>query len=149
MFGRLNLMRDGAQADGVVLESTYKHSRISGPGELSAGATIWQLKLRVQFEDGTTTEVERKVKDDDYGGAIFNEDGTSFPSEGDTVPMRYDPKDRAKIEIDVATIKAKRQEAFAKEEDMVDHVTDLQAAHKRGEISDEEFMKQAERELGL
>jgi hypothetical protein len=149
VFGRLNLMRDGAQVDGVVLESTFKHSRITGPGELSLPARIYQLKLQVQFEDGTTTEVELKLKDDDYGGHLVNEDGSPFPSEGDIVPMRYDPKDRSRVEIDIAAIKAKRQEDFAKEAAQVDRLTDLQAAKKRGEISDEEFTREAERELGL
>ena len=149
MFGRLNLMRDGAQVDGVVLESTFKHSRISGPGELSVGARIWRLKLHVQFEDGTTTEVERKVNEDDYGGAISSEDGRPFPSEGDIVPMRYDPKDHSRVEIDVAAIKAKRQEESAEEGARVDRLTDLQGAQKRGEISQEEFTKEAERLLDL
>ena len=142
-------MRDGAQVDGVVLESTFKHSRITGPGELALPARIWRLKLRIQFEDGTTTEVERKVKDDDYGGALFNEDGSPFPSEGDIVPMRYDPKDRSNVEIDVAAIKAKRQEKMEKEGAQVDRLTELQTAHKRGEISQEEFTKEAERLLDL
>src|SRR5215208_3082705 len=118
-------MRDGAQADGVVQESTFKHSRISGPGELSVGARIWQLKVQVQFEDGTTAELERKVNEDDYGGAIFGEDGRPFPSEGDIVPMRYDPKDHSRVEIDIAAIKAKRQQQAADEGARVDRITDL------------------------
>ena len=144
MLGRLNLMRDGAKADGVVLESTYKHSRVTGPGELSLPARIWLLKLRVQFEDGTTTEVERKVKETDYGGSIHNEDGSPFPSEGDTVPMRYDPKDRSHIEIDVAAIKARREEKSAEEGARVDRLSDLQGARTRGEISQEEFMNETQ-----
>jgi hypothetical protein len=142
-------MRDGAKADGVVLESTFKHSRVTGPGPHALPARIWRLELQVQFEDGTTTEVERKLKETDIGGTLFNEDGSPFPSEGDIVPMRYDPKDRSKIEIDVAAVKARRQEKMEREGAQVDRLTDLQAARKRGEISDEEFMKQAERELDL
>jgi hypothetical protein len=142
-------MRDGAKAEAVVLESTFKHSRITGPSPLSLPARIWGLKLRVQFEDGTTTEVERKLKETDYGGTLFNEDGSPFPSEGDIVPMRYDPKDRSNVEIDVAAITAKRQEKMEKEGATVDRLTELQAARKRGEISDEEFTKEAERELDL
>jgi hypothetical protein len=149
VFGRLNLMRDGAQVDGVVLESTFKHSRITGPGPHALPARIWRLKLRVQFEDGTTTEVERKLKDTDYGGTLVNEDGSPFPSEGDIVPMRYDPKDRSNVEIDVAAIKAKRQEKMEKEGAQVDRLTELQGARKRGEISQEEFTKEAERLLDL
>ena len=125
MFGRLNLMRDGAQVDGVVVESTFKPSRITGPGEHALPARIWRLKLQVQFEDGTTTEVERKVDDDDYGGTLVHRNGRTFPSEGDPVPMRYDPKDRSKIEIDVAAIKANRRQKYEEEGARVDRLTDL------------------------
>jgi hypothetical protein len=149
MFGRLNLMEDGAQVDGVVLESTFKHSRVTGPGPHSLPARIWRLKLQVQFEDGLTTEVERKLNDGDIGGTLIHEDGRTFPSEGDLVPMRYDPKDRSKLEIDVAAIKAKRQEDADRKGAQVDGLTDLQGARKRGEISQEEFMTEAERLLDL
>jgi hypothetical protein len=142
-------MRDGAKADGLVLESTFKHSRVTGPSPLSLPARIWRLELRVEFEDGTTTEVERKLKETDYGGTLFNEDGSPFPSEGDIVPMRYDPKDRSNVEIDVAAIKTRREEKMEREGAQVDRLGKLQAAHKRGEISDEEFTRAAERELDL
>jgi hypothetical protein len=141
VFGRLNLMRDGAQVDGVVLGSENRYSRVSDPGELSVGATIMRLTLRVEFEDGTTTEVERKLKDTDYGGRPL--------SEGDIVPMRYDPKDRSQIEIDKAAMKAQRQEELARSAVQAEDINKLQGARKRGEISDEEFTKEAERLLDL
>ncbi len=144
MFGRLNLMRDGAQVDGVVLGSENRHSRVSGPGEMTAGATIVRLKVRVEFEDGTTTEVERELKETEIGGMPLNESGL-FLGEGDIVPMRYDPKDRSRIEIDKAAIKARRDKLAAE----VDDLSRLQGAHKRGEVSDEEFTKEAERLLDL
>ena len=141
MFGRLNLMKDGAQAEGVVLESEERFGRVSGPGEMSVGATIMQLQLRVQFDDGTTTEVERKLKDTDYGGRPLQQ--------GDTVPMRYNPKDRSQIEIDKAAMKAKYREEAEKSGAQAERLTDLQGARKRGEISGEEFTKLAEQELDL
>src|SRR5215213_425550 len=120
-------MKDGAQADGVVLECTHKFGRISGPGEMSVGATIMQLKLEVEFEDGTTAEIERKLKNTDYGGS-------STPlQEGATVPLRYDPEDREKIEIDVSAMKAQQEEKVEKGGAQVERLTDIQGAHKRGE----------------
>jgi len=99
--GYRKLMRDGAQAQAVVIKS------VAVPG--SHGVWGCDLRLRVHFDDGTTTELDRSAQIYDLGGRVV--------VEGDVLPVRFDAADRSKIELDVAAARAaahkQRDEAAA------------------------------------
>jgi len=99
MFGKHRLMKDGATAKAVVTEA-----RSSGGQSYGAGpsAVVYHLRLRVQFDDGSTADTSCSV-----GNFVRGTD--LFFSEGDVVPVRYDPADRSKIELDVAAYSALKQ----------------------------------------
>ncbi|GLL05657.1 hypothetical protein GCM10017581_074040 [Dactylosporangium matsuzakiense] len=79
------IMRGGATAEAIVLESR--------PWGWTSGAVRPnnRLTLRVHFHDGTTTTIAR-VERTHY---LLQDE-----SVGSTLPMRYDPADRAYIDID-------------------------------------------------
>ena len=90
MFGKAKLLRDGAQAQGLVIES-----KIATSGQ---GGTVdkYDVKLRVRFEDGSAAEISRDLFRHKVG----------YHYEGAILPVRYDPTDRSKIEIDVPKLEA-------------------------------------------
>ena len=99
MFGKKKLQKHGEQAKAVVLESTasgYTNGK---------GIRKWHLKLRVQFEDGTTSEASCSGYPAGAAGAFIA---------GNIVPVRYRPDDRTKVEVDhdaiVAASEARRAE---------------------------------------
>jgi hypothetical protein len=103
MFGKSKVLKDGEKAEAVVLDSD-----MSGYSN-SKGINKWKLKLRVQFDDGSTIEAKCSAYPTGPMGA-FNV--------GDVVPVRYSPKDRTDIEVDrdamVAAKEAGRAEAREK-----------------------------------
>jgi hypothetical protein len=98
MFGRGKLLRDGAQTQGVVVES-----RRTGSGGIAEGDArlSCQVRVRVSFEDGSKAEVSSKL----YGRLYV---------EGDILPVRYDPDDHSKIEVDLPALEAGRQADVAR-----------------------------------
>jgi hypothetical protein len=108
MFGRNRaLMRDGAQAQALVLEvKQFGHTAVGeGPGM----GIFFELKLRVQFDDGTAEDITRRVRLSSLGGSSGAIGGTV--NAGDLMPVRYDPEDRSKIEIDSAAVKESKEAA--------------------------------------
>ena len=99
MFGKHKLMRDGACAKAVV---TFAERSGGVPMDYGHSALVYRLELRVQFEDGTSTEVSCKVS-----GAVAGTDPNFY--EGAIVPVRYDPADRSKVAVDVPAIEAVRK----------------------------------------
>jgi hypothetical protein len=102
MFGRKRrLLRDGAQARALVTEA-----KIIGQSDIGAGSPTGyaKVKLKVQFDDGTTSEIARWVNFARVGRRV---------SEGVILPVRYDPEDRTKIVIDSRSIKRGREAARA------------------------------------
>ena len=96
MFGHDRLLDDGAQVDGVIIEAP----------EYFRGSTDmrgrYKVTVRVRFDDGATVEVERRLHlscGEHHAGAVL--------------PMRYDPADRSKIEIDEPALTAGRDAEFA------------------------------------
>ncbi len=85
MFGKRRIQKHGEQAKAVVLDSD-----MSGYSN-SKGLQKWKLKLRVQFDDGSTVEASCSGYPASPAGA-FNP--------GDIVPVRYEPKDRSQVELD-------------------------------------------------
>ncbi len=92
------LMREGAKAKAVVLEE-HSWGWVSGVVRPNH-----KLKLRVHFDDGTTTTIERVERTHNLGAKS---------DVGSTLPMRYEPNDRSYIEIDCGELRrlAAAQEA--------------------------------------
>jgi hypothetical protein len=88
MFGRMNLMRDGAKAMGRVTESGSDLS-------FATGGEGYHVKARVEFEDGTSSEISCKVHR-----------GLGAYGVGEILPFRFDPSDHSKIALDEPALKA-------------------------------------------
>jgi hypothetical protein len=90
MFGRgKNILESGTAAKAVILETA-----MTGRSNRHA-ERLWKVKLRVQFDDGLA-EAHCSMWAKPLSG----------PAVGAIVPVRYDPDDRSKVEVDVATINA-------------------------------------------
>ena len=101
MFEKHKLSRNGAQAQALVLDKKIYAT------EVESGLTsACRYQLRVKFEDGSTKEISRRAFGDTLASAAV----------GDVIPVRYDPADRSKIELDRQAI-VERQEAQARERD--------------------------------
>jgi hypothetical protein len=91
MFGRgKKILETGAETKAVVLETD-----MSGRSNRHA-ERLWKVKLRVQFDDGSTAEANCSMWAKPFGG----------PAAGAILPVRYDPDDRSKVEVDVAAMNA-------------------------------------------
>ena len=101
MFGRgkRKVLAEGARAEGVVIDS-------QAPADTGRGGigVKYRLTARVRFDDGVTAEVSSGWLDRTEVG---------WKLEGDIVPVRYDPADRTKIEIDVPALIAAREQGVA------------------------------------
>ena len=85
MFDKHKLIRDGAQAQALVLERKVL-ATAGNPGPANA----CRYKLRVKFEDGSTLETSCRA----FGVKLAR------ATVGDVIPVRYDPADRSKIKLD-------------------------------------------------
>jgi hypothetical protein len=101
MFDKHKLSRDGAQAQALVLEKKIYATEVE-----SGMTSACRYHLRVKFEDGSTTEISRRAFDHTLASAAV----------GDVIPVRYDPADRSKIELDRHAI-VERQKEQARERD--------------------------------
>jgi hypothetical protein len=97
-IGKGKVLREGAQAHGVVVESRPPAGTATG-----GVGNIYHVKVRVHFKDGSTADVSSGRLDRHKVG---------WKLEGDIVPVRYDPEDRSKIEIDVPALIAARGADF-------------------------------------
>jgi len=86
-------MREGVEAQALVLEK-----KVYASGMQTGRADACRYRLRVRFEDGSTTEVSRRV----WGHKL------AYAGVGDLIPVRYDRADRSKIVIDGPAVKAQR-----------------------------------------
>lgn len=141
MLDKDMLIREGAQARAVVLSAT-RRERGTARGEDSAGH--WELRLRVQFDDGSSQELVRRESDLDVGADV---------SQGDFIPMRYDPQDRSNIAIDILALKAQMEAAQRTSPELtgtspelglddwhpIDRLRRLNDLHDHGLLSDTEF----------
>ncbi len=116
MFGRGKKIREnGAEAKAVVLDNKM------GGRTNNAGERHWKVQLRVQFDDGTTTETECSIWCK-VGGQ---------PSAGEILPVRYDPDDHSKVEVDVTAMRAGHD--AAREEAKVKLIQAAEEKLSRGE----------------
>ena len=95
MFGKGKLLRDGAQAPALVLDKNAWDV-----GEASGETKACTYTLKVQFDDGTSVEIRRRVMHHD----------AAWVGVGELLPVRYDLTDRTKIEVDEPALKAQREE---------------------------------------
>ena len=93
MFGRKKLVRDGAKVRGRVTESGSDVS-------FATGGEGYHIKARIEFDDGTTSEISCKVHR-----------GLGAYDVGEVLPFRYDPADRSKIALDEPALKALAEES--------------------------------------
>jgi hypothetical protein len=100
VFGRIDLMQDGATADAVVVSSDW-HKGQAGLRDLGSPGT-YHLRLVVRFPDGTTAEISRAIGDTFIQSAL----GAAAPIDGARIPVRYDPDHRDRVEIDRLALKA-------------------------------------------
>src|SRR5947199_5728928 len=101
MFNKRKARLGGGQAEALVLEKKIYAATTEGGRTSSC-----RYQLRVKFEDGSTTEISRRAFDHTLASAAV----------GDVIPVRYDPADRSKIELDRHAI-VERQKAEAREWD--------------------------------
>jgi Domain of unknown function (DUF1707) len=87
VFHRSKLSRDGAQAEALVLEKKVLATAGGGGGGV---ANACRYKVRVKFEDGSTTETSCHAFGVNLGRVAV----------GDVIPVRYDPADRSKVKLD-------------------------------------------------
>jgi hypothetical protein len=101
MFGKRKILKDGEKAQAVVVDSD-----MSGYSN-SKGINKYHLKLRVQFDDGSTVETKCSA----YPAGPMR----AF-NPGDIVPVRYYAKDRSVVEVDRDELLAgaREQQAAAK-----------------------------------
>jgi len=99
MFHKSKLSRDGAHAQALVLDRRV-YSTVGDSGVPDA----CRYELRVKFEDGSTVETSCRA----FGAKLAS------VAVGDVIPVRYDPADRSKIELDRDAI-LERQKAQADE----------------------------------
>jgi hypothetical protein len=120
MFGRDKLMRDGEKVSGRVTESGSALS-------FSTGGEGYHVKARIEFDDGTTSEVSCKVHR-----------GLGAYGVGEVLPFRFDPADRSKIVLDEPALKAygKKMKAQVKEIERED--ADQPIPRSFGKADDEE-----------
>jgi hypothetical protein len=93
VFGKGKLMREGAEAQALVLDK-----RIYAQTVQSNTVTACNYKLRVRFDDGSTTEISRRAMSREL----------AWVPVGGLLPVRYDPDDRSKVELDEPALKALR-----------------------------------------
>jgi hypothetical protein len=107
------LVRQGHQGEAVIVEVTADRAK----GRIG-GIYGWQVTLRVKFADGSTADYGRYLE----AGAVTDGSGRSLldPAPGVTLPIRYDPANRSKVEIDTAALAQQYVVAAAKERSQQD-----------------------------
>jgi hypothetical protein len=96
MFGRDKSRAAGAEVNGVIIRAPQL---FRGSTDMSGR---YKVTVRVRFDDGATVEVQRRLHlscGEHRVGAVL--------------PMRYDPADRSRIDIDEAALTAGRDADLA------------------------------------
>jgi hypothetical protein len=99
-IGKSKLLSEGASVNGVVTDCRLTAG--------IAGTTIsdYHVTVRVKFVDGSSTEFKQKLSKDRVG--------SYFPI-GTILPVRYDPDNHSKIEIDVPAVTPKEADYEAQD----------------------------------
>jgi hypothetical protein len=83
------LVTEGAQTNGVVVERW-----VNNPDQ---GGWSYGIKFRVTFPDGSTADHKQR---------FLSASDVGYISEGDVVPVRYDPSDYSKVALDEPALEA-------------------------------------------
>ncbi len=101
--------RKGGVQSSAAAKAVVIGVKVHGGEAGSGGLVYFDLELRARFDDGGTREFRCRV------GGPFSGTELRF-TEGDIVPVRYDPDDRSKIALDEDAMnddQTSRSEAFA------------------------------------
>jgi hypothetical protein len=90
------LVSEGAQTTGVVVERW-----VNNPDQ---GGWSYGIRFRVKFPDGSTADHKQRFLSESDVGRI---------SEGDVVPVRYDPSDYSKFALDTPALETPLRDAKA------------------------------------
>jgi hypothetical protein len=135
MFGKLNVGRDGERGQAVVLKAD-RHGGVSGAGGVST--VTYDLELRANFDDGSSVDFSQHV------GNAFKGAGAGF-SVGDVVPIRFDPKNHERVEVDMRAIHAQveddQRQAEANEADRAERIDARLAEGKLPPMKGSEALK--------
>jgi Short C-terminal domain len=104
MFRHKKLLTEGAQGLGIITEMTVEHAR-NAPDAVAC----FQVSFRFRFEDGSVGDSQfeltqwewRHEFDANVFGWLEN-----YLQPGEPVPVRYDPTDHSKLELDLPALKA-------------------------------------------
>jgi len=91
--GYRKLLRSGRQGQAVVVDAKGDYSRSD-----KVGIYGWDVTIRVKYPEGDTADFERYVEAKDADDI----------SAGMTIPIRFDPDKRSRVEIDTAALRAQR-----------------------------------------
>ena len=101
MFGKKkHLLRDGAQAQAVVVDAERHGGQIVSQGQVPVS---YRLRVRVHLDDGTTFDAVCTV------GSQVRSARTSY-SPGDIVPVRFDPQHLDVVLVDESALLAERDD---------------------------------------
>jgi hypothetical protein len=91
------LMHRGLQGEAVIVTVTADRRK----GQIG-GIYGWNVTVRVKFADGSSADFERYVE----AGVLEDASGRSVLqlAPGMTVPIRFDPKNRLRVEIDTTVL---------------------------------------------
>jgi hypothetical protein len=84
------LLRSGQQGQAVVVKAEADNSR----DEMGEHLFGYNLTMRVKYADGTTADFDRYLEATHL----------HFVSPGTTLPIRFDPGNRSRVEIDVEVL---------------------------------------------
>jgi hypothetical protein len=89
------LLRDGQQGQAVVVEAEADGARDDVRTD-SVGLFGWNVKIRVKYDDGTTTDFDRYIE----------ARSADRIAPGVVVPIRFDAHKRSRVEIDTQAMRA-------------------------------------------
>jgi hypothetical protein len=93
------LMRDGLKGAGLIVD--VKEDRLKGQ---IGGLVGWHVTLRVKFADGSSSDLKRYVEASVLTDASDRSILQLPIAAGKTLPIRVDPKNRSRVEIDTAAL---------------------------------------------
>jgi hypothetical protein len=126
MFGTDKLLKEGTQGTGIVVET-----KEGSTDRLMVFS--WHVKVQAHFDDGSTGEIKTTLHVHQKG-MIPRDDLVLGVKVGDKVPIRFDPKDHSKVEVNIPELHARRLEFDAQEK-------------KRKAAQDAQAVARAEQEL--
>jgi hypothetical protein len=101
--GNNKLFTEGASAKGVVIQNKTRSTVGNGI------VPEYHVKIRVKFDDGTTTEFKAQLNAREVGRHL----------EGAILPVRFDPANHSKIVVDLPALAGPKVDLAAKKRDAI------------------------------